>query len=232
MLVYLIAYENKIQNNSEYYSFIFPLLMISGGVAALLQWSLLSQYRSNVVAWVPLNILALGFVAIFTSDDPTVQRVLLLTWLIANLTIGAVLVLNSTGSFPKEQAGASQPLRPPGVVFWLVWVGMIPVGFGLAYQGQQAIDASGTQNSPGNYFIMLMIIGGIVGLGQWLVLRRWLPGSGWWIPVNAVCLGWVGYLLSPWHSDTTVGNILGILYLLANLVSGPGMIYLKMRQSK
>ena len=33
-----------------------------------------------------------------------------------------------------------------------------------------------------------MLIGAVTGLAQWLVLRRWVPRAGWWIPASV--LGW------------------------------------------
>lgn len=34
----------------------------------------------------------------------------------------------------------------------------------------------------------LLVMGGSIGVGQWLVLRRWAPHAGWWIA--ATCVGW------------------------------------------
>ncbi len=36
-----------------------------------------------------------------------------------------------------------------------------------------------------------ILMGAVLGLGQWLVLRKYLPGSGWWVLATAI-----GYLLS------------------------------------
>jgi hypothetical protein len=44
--------------------------------------------------------------------------------------------------------------------------------------------------------IQLMLVGGFLGIAQWLVLRRHLPNAGWWIPANMIGWGVVGFTAS------------------------------------
>ena len=226
MVMYVLGYEGVVRNNSEFESFIFPLLMISGGVCAMLQWSLLSRFREHTFAWVPLNILALGvapFVAPYNTD---LQRIILLTWLAANLTIFVKLA----GGQPKPQPAARSRLTP--LVFGLVWVGMLLVGFGLIILIKTIIDNSSGDYTPGGDFAILMLVGAVIGLGQWLALRKALPGWGWWVVANALFLGWTGYALGTDSSPTAIGAGMAILYWLANLLLGPFMWFLKTRAQK
>jgi hypothetical protein len=41
------------------------------------------------------------------------------------------------------------------------------------------------------------LLGGLVALPQWWLLRRWVPQAGWWLVAN--CLGWslVGFITGP-----------------------------------
>lgn len=49
-----------------------------------------------------------------------------------------------------------------------------------------------------------LILGASIGVAQWLVLRQWVPGAYWWIPMSA--LGWaVGPILGP----LLVGGVVG-----------------------
>ncbi len=226
MVMYVLGYEGVVRNNSEFESFIFPLLMISGGVCAMLQWSLLSRFREHTFAWVPLNILALGvapFVAPYNTD---LQRIILLTWLAANLTIFVMLA----GGQPKPQPAARSRLTP--LVFGLVWVGMLLVGFGLIILIKTIIDNTSGDYTPGGDFAILMLVGAVIGLGQWLALRKALPGWGWWVVANALFLGWTGYALGTDSSPTAIGAGMAILYWLANLLLGPFMWFLKTRAQK
>ncbi len=70
--------------------------------------------------------------------------------------------------------------------------------------------------------------GVIGGLGEWLLLRRWVSGAGWWIVVTAVgrAVGWslaltVGWLWSELVVSSTGSGAAGILGLdVGGLVGG------------
>jgi hypothetical protein len=42
------------------------------------------------------------------------------------------------------------------------------------------------------YFILGAILGATVGLAQWLVLRRRVSGTGWWVLASAAGIGLAG----------------------------------------
>ena len=46
--------------------------------------------------------------------------------------------------------------------------------------------------SSNGWFTVTAAAGAVVGIAQWLVLRRWLPQSSWWVPANAFgnAVGW------------------------------------------
>jgi hypothetical protein len=60
-----------------------------------------------------------------------------------------------------------------------------------------------------------VLLGAGIGVAQWIVLRRWVPGAYWWIPMSA--LGWaVGPILGPLLVGGVVGAATGFsLELLA-----------------
>ncbi len=53
-----------------------------------------------------------------------------------------------------------------------------------------------------------MMIGTVMGLVQWSVLRQWVHRASWWIPISG--LGWaVGPILSPLLTGAVVGAVTG-----------------------
>ena len=78
-------------------------------------------------------------------------------------------------------------LRPhlPGAGWWvpLTLAGWLVAGM-LALLTSRLIDLG--RLGPG---AVLVVIGGCVGLAQWLLLRRLLPHSGWWVLVSLLATG-------------------------------------------
>jgi len=73
--------------------------------------------------------------------------------------------------------------------------------------------------------VSIGLLGALVGLLQWLVLRRWLPGTGWWIGVTAggwAAAGAIAGTLSGFLAGTVtgVGPGIGVLGYLLALVGG------------
>lgn len=63
-----------------------------------------------------------------------------------------------------------------------------------------------------------VILGASIGVGQWIVLRQWVPRAYWWIPMTA--LGWgVGPILGPLLVGGVVGAATG--FTLELLVRHP-----------
>ncbi|MFO7538901.1 MAG: hypothetical protein R6X32_12720, partial [Chloroflexota bacterium] len=62
--------------------------------------------------------------------------------------------------------------------------------------------------------IVFIIVGVCVGLAQWLLLRRLLPHSSWWVPVNLLATGIVLLGGETFESITESLAFLGLPYLL------------------
>jgi hypothetical protein len=79
---------------------------------------------------------------------------------------------------------------------FIAWaLGMLPSTIIGASQGAQAASAAGPPpelfNGPMVYLLaaaMGVVLGPVLAVPQWFVLRRFLPRAGWWIPAN--CLAW------------------------------------------
>ncbi len=62
---------------------------------------------------------------------------------------------------------------------WLSWI--VATGAAGAFIGYMAL--------PGDFFWELIGSGFVVGIAQWLLLRRYLKSAVWWIPVTG--FGWI-----------------------------------------
>jgi hypothetical protein len=78
--------------------------------------------------------------------------------------------------------------KQAGWGFWLLWVAASTIGIFLGFIPAFSIGAL-------IYYVggdaladvfMGMVLGVGVGTMQWLVLRRHMPGTGWWIPATAL----------------------------------------------
>jgi serine/threonine protein kinase len=74
-------------------------------------------------------------------------------------------------------------------------------GWNLTMQVYTAIGRTPTQA------ILGVLFGAIIGLGQWLVLRRQFPESGWWVPATMASCGAIWAI--NWQIDTLQGAALG-----------------------
>lgn len=97
---------------------------------------------------------------------------------------------------------------------WLKWilVSALGWGFGLALG-------------------MDLLIGAVVGLLQWLVLRSLIQGDGWWIPASA--LGWAGaagLIAALFQPGQAVESVIGLAALLIGIGIGVGQWLVLRRQ--
>jgi hypothetical protein len=103
-------------------------------------------------------------------------------------------------------------LRPhlPGAGWWipLTIAGWLAVGV-LARLISHFIDLARLE--PGAVFA---VVGGCVGLAQWLLLRRLLPHSRWWVPVSLLATGTVPLMGKAFESLAEVLAFLMLPYLL------------------
>lgn len=84
----------------------------------------------------------------------------------------------------------------------------------------------GALSAPTDFFWYLIMTGFVVGVAQWLVLRRYLPYAGWWILVSA--FGWIlGTVTSIMTREITapiieffelISEVQGVFWL--NVVNG------------
>lgn len=80
--------------------------------------------------------------------------------------------------------------RSKQLVFWLLWIFATAAGWaGVEYMGfslRATVLRSATQ-IPSLALELLLngaLLGSVVGLLQWLVLRFWKKAKGWWIPIT------------------------------------------------
>lgn len=134
-------------------------------------------------------------------EQPSFDWVLWLKWVLAS-TLGWVagVLLPVTGAFPVGTT--------VGIAQWLVlrpifkqagwWIPASALGWAL---GQILITA--VVPIP-NTFLQGAVLGGTLGIAQWLVLRRWVHRAGWWI-----VLGAVGWSAGPVLGASLVGAVAG-----------------------
>jgi hypothetical protein len=72
---------------------------------------------------------------------------------------------------------------PVGRGFWLRW---LPTFLGFIAGGALATAVGGRLDSLPAALAGGALAGGVIGGGQWLVLRRVLPGATWWIAATAL----------------------------------------------
>lgn len=83
------------------------------------------------------------------------------------------------------------------------------------------------------------LVGALLGLGQWLVLKRRVYGSGWWVLISSagwsigLMLGWffggVLYLATHLFLAEVIG--LGITWFVVSAITGLGLIWLWKRSA-
>ena len=77
--------------------------------------------------------------------------------------------------------------------FWLWWVLAstvgLPVGFVVGLAVLEAVGLTGGSHFSGGAVALVLfgaVAGASVGIAQWLVLRRHVPGAGWWVLTSTV----------------------------------------------
>lgn len=122
----------------------------------------------------------------------------------------------------------------PGSRFWLLWMGasvagvivyMLIVPFLIGVISMLAPSSQVENNAPEQYWVGTAItllgsaaLGAAIGFAQWLVLRNYLRGLGWW--VLATTIGYTIPLISgpilpvrepPWLAGSIMFLMFGIL---------------------
>jgi hypothetical protein len=76
------------------------------------------------------------------------------------------------------------------------------------------------------YFWVFVIPGSIIGILQWLVMRGYVQGSGWWVLLNGLYMGIDGAIVASNYdsynsTDSTFSLIMFFAYPVLNLTIGP-----------
>jgi hypothetical protein len=73
-----------------------------------------------------------------------------------------------------------------GTTRWGFWLRWLPTFIGFIVGGALGTAVSGRLDSLPAAIVGGALAGAVIGGGQWLVLRRVLPGAAWWIGATAV----------------------------------------------
>lgn len=90
----------------------------------------------------------------------------------------------------RREAHPEVARQRPGLDFWLLWVLATVVGVSV-YSGLSAIPdrlAEG-QMEPLGSIAFAAVVGALLGIAQWPVLRRHVKPAGWWIAASAIGFG-------------------------------------------
>ena len=98
---------------------------------------------------------------------------------------------------------------------WLLWIAgflAFPIG------GALATGVTGRINDVGSALIGGMVVGAVIGTGQWLVARRLIGNPQTWIPATALAMG-IGLGVGAWVVG--YGTSLGELALMGAITGIP-----------
>jgi hypothetical protein len=132
----------------------------------------------------------------------------ILTWIAFNLlgwmaAPALALALRSPGSTFDNPAMLIVVIAPPALAQWLVlrrlvgmtplWLITIPLGF-LIFIGLVVMTSTGVLQLPDDegtatLSALYAILGGLVGVFQWLILRRYFRTAGIWVAASAAGTG-------------------------------------------
>ncbi len=104
----------------------------------------------------------------------------------------------------------------PQVRYWLAWLLVTAAGWLIGHLANLWLAAALNLNATGaaapdettlalGGLIVLVGVGLPIGVAQWLVLRRQLPGAAWWIGLTTL-----GFTLGTWTSIALMGLGVGI----------------------
>jgi hypothetical protein len=106
---------------------------------------------------------------------------------------------------------------------WLLWTAgflAFPIG------GALATAATGRVNDFGSALLGGLIVGAVIGIGQWLVARRLLGDPRAWIPATAVAMS-IGLAIGAWvvGYGTSLGE-LALMGFITGIPLGAAQAYL------
>ena len=104
--------------------------------------------------------------------------------------------------------------QPSGWRFMVLWIGTILMGCGLIWLG-------------GNLFhdyLLLGLVGAVINMLQWVVLKEYIHGPWWWILTNTIYLFFVGILANQEKDPSAMWALL-VVYLAVDLSFGPLLVW-------
>ncbi|TXN28086.1 hypothetical protein [Lacisediminihabitans profunda] len=149
------------------------------------------------------------------TASPSLERWQVPLLILAGIVEGALL--------GAAQALAARRFRRPPPLWG--WIGTTALGAAIAWSCGLGISAIAQSAAPVAAVIVAAVVLGLTGLVamptlQYLTIRRTIPRSALWIPVNAgawaVGIGWT-FLPSPFIDETTPMQGLIVAYALAGL---------------
>lgn len=186
-------------------------LLEYGIVAALIHMALLERVRNGREVPLPAA-LAVGVTAVLGLVDECIQAVLP-----SRVFDFRDVFFNAFAGFMVVAARlAIGPQRGPGWRVWFLWLWATAIGWGQGvYLGWYADDDPKLLESIPSVVLagyLGVVVGALlVGVLQWLVLRRHLARVGWWLGASLGAAAFVGAVVFGVGAiDTDVGWIVGV----------------------
>lgn len=117
-----------------------------------------------------------------------------------------------------------------GLGFWLQWILASAIGFCVGSIAGFIIPISANISHPVAFGILFAtVFGAVGGLGQWLVLRRWITGINLWAPVSALSFA-IAAGITAVSVDQQVASKFWFLFAAVFGVTGGFMQWLMLRK--
>lgn len=183
---------------------------------------------AEAVFWTPLgflmmSVIAWGFSFGFTSESLPARIAALIMFFVVFPGLAGALALGALGSLQNRALQRYLPSTKK----WTLASASAGALAGMATLGPLIVAAEASAHQSGNEVMMVVLAVVdllIIGTAQWLVMRRALPQSGWWVLAGAVSAlpGAVLLLFGLIPIGWAVASI-GILY---PVVTGVALLWL------
>ncbi len=144
-----------------------------------------------------------------TSSTETIARSAL--WLLAGCFAGYTLGVFQVGGLSAQGFKSGR------------WPLTTMAGLGLANSGYGYLVLSDSQLGAIAFSLLFgVVLGGLVGGLQWLILRRHYSRAGWWLPANLI----IWTLGLTWIFATPLGSLRGVSGIVAGAITGVAVLWL------
>jgi hypothetical protein len=192
------------------------LTMSSSRQERLIQWakiagpSMMGWILSDlIIQWLVKNLDPYLGKANLTSSTEMIARSVL--WLLAGCFAGYTLGVFQAGGLSTQSFRSRR------------WPLTTMVGLGLANFGYGYLVLSDSQFGAIVFSLMFgVLLGGLVGWLQWLILRRRYSRAVWWIPINIII--WTLGLTSIFARS--LGSWGGVSFIVAGALTGAALLWL------